>query len=91
MKATSVLAAVLAIQPVYSHGGIYNYTIDGVDYAGLVSPPYMYNQECLHSQYLGTTLGFLKKAKSRYNGDGGPIPYIRFMTSSAASTVASSG
>ncbi|KAI0376039.1 lytic polysaccharide monooxygenase [Hypomontagnella monticulosa] len=34
MKSIPFLAAVLAIKPVYSHGGIYNYTIDGIDYAG---------------------------------------------------------
>ncbi|KAI8966627.1 lytic polysaccharide monooxygenase [Daldinia sp. FL1419] len=34
MKSISVLISVAAIAKVYGHGGVYNYTIDGVDYPG---------------------------------------------------------
>ncbi|RYP34887.1 hypothetical protein DL766_002785 [Monosporascus sp. MC13-8B] len=34
MRAYSLLAAAVAIAPVRGHGGLYNYTIDGVDYPG---------------------------------------------------------
>jgi hypothetical protein len=34
MRPVSLLAAAGCVVGVYGHGGIYNYTIDGVDYPG---------------------------------------------------------
>lgn len=34
MKAAALILAAIAVARVRGHGGIYNYTVDGVDYAG---------------------------------------------------------
>ncbi|KAI0883936.1 lytic polysaccharide monooxygenase [Annulohypoxylon maeteangense] len=34
MKSVLILVSALAITPIHGHGGIFNYTIDGVEYAG---------------------------------------------------------